>query len=342
MTDPLHALLWAAVALTAGGALFWPRLGYFWRWQRFRRGTERVLIEDALKHAYNYEYRRQAATLESLSGALEIPGNQAADLLVRAEALGLLKSEGISLRLTPDGRTYALHMLRVHRLWEHHLAEETGVTEAEWHREAEYREHDLSAEEANLLSEQMGHPAYDPHGDPIPTPSGEIAPRRGQPLTALSVGTAAMIVHIEDEPEAVYAQLIAEGLHLGMRVEVTEMTPERIHFWVDGDEHVLAPVLAANVSAVAIPEEQEQKEAYEALSVLKPGEAGWVVRLSPGCRGLERRRLMDLGILPGTLIEAEMVSPVGDPTAYRIRGSAIALRKEQANQIYITSQTETE
>ena len=49
---------------------------------------------------------------------------------------------------------------------------------------------------------------------------------------------------------------------------------------------------------------------------------------------------MDLGIVPGTVIEAEMKSPGGDPTAYRIRGAMIALRKEQANQIHIARQTE--
>ncbi|MBC6934798.1 MAG: ferrous iron transport protein A [Chloroflexi bacterium] len=51
--------------------------------------------------------------------------------------------------------------------------------------------------------------------------------------------------------------------------------------------------------------------------------------------GAERRRLMDLGILPGTRIEVEMRSPLGDPTAYRVRGSVIALRRRQAQNIVI-------
>jgi Fe2+ transport system protein FeoA len=45
--------------------------------------------------------------------------------------------------------------------------------------------------------------------------------------------------------------------------------------------------------------------------------------------------MMDLGILPGTTISAETVSPGGDPTAYRIRGALIALRREQADLIRI-------
>jgi Fe2+ transport system protein FeoA len=50
---------------------------------------------------------------------------------------------------------------------------------------------------------------------------------------------------------------------------------------------------------------------------------------------------MDLGILPGTRIEAEMTSPSGDPTAYRIRDALIALRREQADLIRITPLKDT-
>ncbi len=63
------------------------------------------------------------------------------------------------------------------------------------------------------------------------------------------------------------------------------------------------------------------------------GDRGRIAALS--CRGLIRRRLLDLGFLPGTDIEAVMMSPAGDLTAYRIRGSTIALRADQARQIGI-------
>ena len=244
------------------------------------------------------------------------------------------------MRLTDEGRRYALRIVRTHRLWERYLAEETGVTEAEWHSEAEYREHVLSPDEANLLAEQMGNPRYDPHGDPIPTSSGDIIPPKGQPLLELPVGELGMIVHVEDEPESVYAQLVAEGLRPRMQVRVTEVSPERICFWADGEEYVLAPVVAANISAVLLPKEQEMVGPFETLASLKLGEKGSVLNLSRACRGLERRRLMDLGIVPGTIVEAEMKSASGDPTAYRVRGSLVALRKEQADQIHITRQTE--
>ena len=328
-------LLTALLLLTACGLTFWPKWGYFWRWQHVRRMADRILIEDALKHLYNFEYRRQVVSVESLAGALEIPGNRAVELLVRIEALGLVQSDGDGLHLTPEGRNYALRVIRVHRLWEHHLAEETGTAASEWHSSAEYWEHDITESEADRLAEKMGDPAFDPHGDPIPTASGDIAPGRGQSLTALAEGERVAIVHIEDEPEAVYAQLVADGIHLGMRLEVTEISPERIRLWAEGEEHVLAPVVAANVFVVPLPRDGEMEGPFETLAALASGEKGRVLSISGACRGLERRRLMDLGILPGTVIETEMTSPGGDPTAYRVRGAAIALRKEQARHIRV-------
>jgi DtxR family transcriptional regulator, Mn-dependent transcriptional regulator len=79
----------------------------------------------------------------------------------------------------------------------------------------------------------------------------------------------------------------------------------------------------------------DNKSAGIKLTDLPLGETAEVIKISPNCRGAERRRFMDLGILPGTPITAEMRSPSGEPTAYRIRGPIIALRPNQANHIYV-------
>jgi DtxR family Mn-dependent transcriptional regulator len=181
----------------------------------------------------------------------------------------------------------------------------------------------------------MGHPRYDPHGDPIPTAAGEIAPLQGRPLTELAVGELAEIIHVEDEPDAIYAQLVAEGLYPGMRVRVNESTPRRIAFEADAEEHVLAPVLAANLSVRPLPKEEEMRGPFGKLSGLAIGESARVAGLSKVVRGPERRRMLDLGLIPGTEVTAELLSAGGDPTGYRIRGALIALRREQAEQVQI-------
>lgn len=62
--------------------------------------------------------------------------------------------------------------------------------------------------------------------------------------------------------------------------------------------------------------------------------------LSLQSEGAERRRMLDLGITPGTTIQVEARSPLGDPTAYRVRDTVIALRREQAQHISVTLVTE--
>ncbi|MEG6616657.1 FeoA family protein [Peptococcaceae bacterium 1198_IL3148] len=51
--------------------------------------------------------------------------------------------------------------------------------------------------------------------------------------------------------------------------------------------------------------------------------------------GLTRRRMLDLGLTPGTKVECIRVSPTGDPKAFKIRGATLAFRKEEACQILV-------
>ncbi|GLZ45482.1 ferrous iron transport protein A [Actinomycetospora sp. NBRC 106375] len=52
-------------------------------------------------------------------------------------------------------------------------------------------------------------------------------------------------------------------------------------------------------------------------------------------RGAERRRLMDLGLLPGAAIAPELTSPLGDPVAYEVRGTLVVLRAQQARTVHV-------
>ena len=48
-----------------------------------------------------------------------------------------------------------------------------------------------------------------------------------------------------------------------------------------------------------------------------------------------KRRLLDLGFYKGTPIKKVLVSPKGDPIAYRVRGTTIALRNSDAKYIEV-------
>jgi DtxR family Mn-dependent transcriptional regulator len=335
ITDPLQSLALAALVGLAAFLLLRPVHGYFWRWLRTRKATERVLIEDALKHLFDCEYKGKTASLESLAGVLSSTGGRAAEIVGRLQERELVTSSEQGYRLTDAGRRYALRVVRIHRLWERYLSDHTGLAPEDWHDEAELREHETSPEEAESLSARLGHPRYDPHGDPIPTAGGEIAAPEGKPLTELPVGELAEIVHVEDEPATVYAQLVAEGLVPGMRIRIIDESPRRIRFEADAEEYVLAPIVAANLSVVPLPRDEEMDGPFDSLATLEIGESGTVVGFAPGLRGPERRRMLDLGLIPGTQVGVDIRSPAGDPTGYRIRGAVIALRREQAEQVKI-------
>jgi len=228
VSDILPNLIYWTFTIGVAALLFWPGKGLFWQIRRNQEKVQRILIEDALKHLYDQEYKGLKCTLQSISGTLSLSVDKTAELITRLEELGLVQTQHEGVDLTPDGRSYALKMVRIHRLWERYLADETGMKETDWHRQAEKLEHQISEKEADALAASMGHPTYDPHGDPIPTRTGKLPPKKGKPMTDLQVNEIAEIIHIEDEPDAIYAQLVAEGLHPGMQIRLLEKEPNRL------------------------------------------------------------------------------------------------------------------
>ncbi len=330
MVDPAVALLVFGVAVVVLALLFWPGQGVVPRLTRVFRTSERVELEDALKHLVQCEREGRTPSLESLAGRLEVTRGRAARLVSRLADLGMATADAASPELTERGRRTALRVLRTHRLWERWLADRTGVDSTEWHAEAERVEHMMSADQTDELSARLGHPRYDPHGDPIPTRAGDLPPRRGVPLAAVPAGRGGVVVHVEDEPPEVYADLVREGFAPHLLVEVLDREGGRVRLRVRGREITLDGVSAGAINVQLVPEGEERSQAHETLAGLVQGESARVTGISAACQGPQRRRLLDLGVVPGTVIRAELVSSSGDPVAYRIRGALIALRREQA------------
>jgi DtxR family transcriptional regulator, Mn-dependent transcriptional regulator len=337
MSTPLTILISISGVLVLAVLIWHRRWGFLARWKRGKADRLRSESEDALKHAYDCEYRGVACTLESIAGALAISTDAAARLAPRLETMGLLQPDQSAYRLTSEGRAYALRVVRIHRLWERYLADETSVREVDWHRKAEQQEHRLSAADADKLAASLGNPQFDPHGDPIPTSGGEIPEQHGVPLSSLEQGTYGGVLHIEDEPHEVYAQISALGFYPGMQLQVLQTEPGRIRIDVNGEDVVLSPLLARTITVAPLTEENRAQGPFATLASIHPGEKVQVASISRACRGQQRRRMMDMGIVPGTTISPEMESFSGDPVAYRVRGTLVALRREQAEQIYVRS-----
>ena len=340
MNESLVLLITGIVIVIFSFILFFPDRGLIARWKKSISANKKVQIEDALKYLYNCEYNNINCTLTGIAGNLSISGDDAADIITRLESMGLVTAFKDALSLTSEGRSYALRIIRVHRLWEKYLADETSVHETEWHQKAEEVEHQLTLEQADHLAAQIGNPVFDPHGDPIPTSSGNIPEKKGKPATEMKSGEFGTIIHIEDEPNAIYSQIVAEGLYPGMQIRMGEITDKRIKFIVNGEECVLSPLIAKSITVGTLKFEKPIAGKFKTLSGLKVGEIGKVLGIAKSLRGQQRRRLMDLGLVPGTEVEVEMKGLMDDPAAYRIRGAIIALRKNQTDKIYLVNEGE--
>jgi len=335
VVDPAVALLTFAGFAAVVAAVLWPGVGLLARLRRASRHSERMLLEDALKHVYTCASIGRLSTLESIAGQLEVSTGKAADLLSRLAELGFVRSEEPGPRLTPAGRDSALRLVRTHRLWERYLADRTSVPAGEWHAEAEAKEHTMTTAETEALAARLGHPAWDPHGDPIPTPGGDLPDVQRLTLAGVDAGRTVEIVHLEDEPQEIYDALLSDGLGLGARIDVIERSDHTVRVRARGREWPLSVEVARNVSVRPLPAGTSADEPVDTLLDLVQGEAGRVVDISPACIGSQRRRLLDLGVVRGTEIVPELVSAGGDPVAYRIRGALVALRREQAGWIRI-------
>ncbi len=100
-------------------------------------------------------------------------------------------------------------------------------------------------------------------------------------------------------------------------------------------------VVATNITVAPLPAAAPTRGPFDTLADLQPAQTARVVEIAPTCQGPQRRRLLDLGLVPDTPVEAVFGSAFGGPMAYRIRGALIALRREQAELVRIRRGSES-
>jgi DtxR family Mn-dependent transcriptional regulator len=330
MTTTLWLLIACVVVLVAA----WPRHGVMARVRRRGERQSEEQGENALKHLLQESQAGRAGSYASLKGTLRLGDRGLLRVLERLRVSGLTTSEGGRYTLTTQGEQRARHLVRAHRLLERYLADEARLPLTAVHRVAEKLEHRLSEADAERLSASMGHPERDPHGDPIPS-AGEDSHDLGEPITHWHVGQEGRIVHLEDEPAATFRALVHLGLQPAQAFRVLEKTSDAIELLVEDRELRLPLEHAGNVFVAPLERWAANARDLVRLSHLPVGQDAEIVSLSPTCQGLTRRRLLDLGFTPGTRLRPVLQTFVGDPRAYRVRGTTIALRRDQASVVIV-------
>jgi DtxR family Mn-dependent transcriptional regulator len=324
-----------AVVLVLLIAIFIPRWGLWAQYRRWQAAVERERVEDALKQLLDGQWEGRPISQRVLAANLHLSDKAVLHLINRMQSQNLVDIRGPDLILTAEGERTALQITRAHRLLERYLAYEARMPLEKIHREAHHLEHTMTPEQVDELDAAMGFPRHDPHGDPIPSGEGQLPAELSVPLTAWEPNTPGKIVHLEDEPPLAYAQILAEGLKLAQVIRILEVSPQRYLISDGENEYRLAPAVAANGYVEPLAEKITVGEGVIPLVELAHDQQAAIVALDESCQGFTRRRFLDLGLTPGTMIYPELLNAFGDPRAYRVRGTLIALRKDQAAQVWV-------
>jgi DtxR family Mn-dependent transcriptional regulator len=157
----------------------------------------------------------------AIAAQLETSAASVTDMLKKLsdkKLITYLRYKGASL--TDDGQRIATSLLRKHRLWEVFLVQSLGMTWDEVHEIAEELEHIQSDRLIERLDTFLGHPKFDPHGDPIPNAQGKYTLRAQVPLSELKPGQEGTVIGVREDETAFLKHLNDKGLTIGKSITV--------------------------------------------------------------------------------------------------------------------------
>lgn len=265
--------------------------------------------------------------------------------------------------LTDDGERRAFHILRRHRLWEVFLVDRLGFDYDQAHEIACQLEHATPEALADRLDVFLEHPAVNPEGEPIPNGGASDVVRILRRLTALAAGEEGHVVQ-RDVSDGARTFLDEQGIRPGATLQLVAVGADSVLVLVQGRYVSLASSLAEAIeldttnaskqpvdgevgapspqptSIAEVKEENAQMQTSVETSVqqitldrLKAGQRGIVVHV--GGKGPAKRRMMDMGLVPGSEVEVVRVAPLGDPVEFAVKGYSLSLRKSEAKLITV-------
>ena len=215
-------------------------------------------VEDYLKAIFKLESEEQAVSTTELARRLGTSPAAATKMIKQLAELKLIHhTPYYGVRLTEAGSKVALEVIRHHRLLELYLHQALGYGWDEVDAEAEKLEHHISEDFEDRIDKMLDYPAFDPHGDPIPTRDGEIAPRRGWPLSDSNPGDKLVILRVKDSDPQALRFLANLGMRLEVLLEVTDKQPFNgpITLVVNGTTHSIGRELAGHVFVETVGQE---------------------------------------------------------------------------------------
>ena len=213
-------------------------------------------MEDYLKAIYKLEHNDAPVTTQRLADELRFSGPSVTNMIKRLNELRLVTHNPYhGVHLTPAGQQVALEVVRHHRLLELYLSEALGFDWDQVHAEAELLEHHVSEELESRMERVLGFPEFDPHGDPIPTRSGELPVRPDIFLTEAEFAQPLVITRVSDRNPDHLRFLGEMNLRPGVELQVVDKMPfgGPVRVIVDREEHLI-PLEVASAIRVGPPD----------------------------------------------------------------------------------------
>lgn len=203
--------------------------------------------QDYLKAIYHLQRQGADASNSALASTLGVAPASATNMVRRLADAGLVEHTRYQgVRLTAAGEQAALETIRHHRLIELFLHDILDLPWDQVHEEADRLEHAISEEVEEAIARKLGHPIFDPHGDPIPGKDGSRVEVSTTSLASVAVGASVKLqrVHTQDGDRLRY--LGSLGLYPGACVIVMAQSPfdGPLTLEVNGQRQILAHDLA--------------------------------------------------------------------------------------------------
>lgn len=209
--------------------------------------------ENYLKAIYRFSTSGDTVSTNTISKFLKTSPASVTDMLKRLKDKSLVVYQPYKgVRLTESGERIALKIIRKHRLWEVFLVKVLHFSWDAVHDTAEQLEHIDSPELVEKLDEFLGFPKFDPHGDPIPSKTGEFVKRETSLLGECKAGSTVTVAGVNEHSTDFLRYLDRIGLNLGVELKVVETIPfdGSLILQVQGREIVLSGEFSRQIKVI--------------------------------------------------------------------------------------------
>jgi len=211
-------------------------------------------VQDYLKTIYDLRQENERVTTNALAARLNIAAASVTGMLKKLAEMKLVSYEPYQgATLTPAGEKIALEIIRHHRLIELYLTEAMGYSWDQVHAEADKLEHAISENFVERISQMLGDPKIDPHGDPIPTKDGTVAASSRMTLREAQAGSTVRIERVRDEDASLLRQVADLGLRPQTIVTVGANEADGLHVTLPmGEDRVVSHDISQHIFVVAV------------------------------------------------------------------------------------------